>query len=157
MRRTSSSTFSSSFCIHSPLRYGYAIKSSYPVPCSPSSQNFFLGTLFENGGVAILLSALSALYQMTVSPAIGRISIPTDALIQFAGFFVHLTSIPPVLRWLQWLCPLKYCLEALSVNEVGAGLMIEDTLEGVPVNVSASLIMEMVSSSGGLSKCKNRI
>ncbi|KAL1754144.1 hypothetical protein FB107DRAFT_216275 [Schizophyllum commune] len=89
--------------------------------------NFFLGTLFENGGVAILLSALSALYQMT-----------------FAGFFVHLTSIPPVLRWLQWLCPLKYCLEALSVNEVGAGLMIEDTLEGVPVNVSASLIMEML-------------
>src|SRR5258705_4658111 len=27
--------------------------------------NFLLGTLFQNGGVAILLSALSALYQMT--------------------------------------------------------------------------------------------
>ena len=64
----------------------------------------------------------------------------------FAGFFVHLNSIPPVLRWLQWLCPLKYTLEALSVNEVGSGLMIEDTLEGVPVNVSASLIMNLVSS-----------
>ncbi len=62
----------------------------------------------------------------------------------FAGFFVHLSDIPPVLRWLQWLCPLKYTLEALSVNEVGAGLMIQDTLEGVPVNVSASLIMNMV-------------
>ena len=110
-------------------------------------QNFFLGTLFENGGVAILLSALSALYQMTVSVVLALLSnVLTDTTIQFAGFFVHLTSIPPVLRWLQWLCPLKYCLEALSVNEVGAGLMIEDTLEGVPVNVSASLIMEMVSS-----------
>jgi hypothetical protein len=74
-----------------------------------------------------LLSALSALYQMT-----------------FAGFFVHLNSIPPVLRWLQWLCPLKYCLEALAVNEVGSGLMIEDSLQGVPVNVSASLIMNLV-------------
>jgi hypothetical protein len=63
----------------------------------------------------------------------------------FAGFFVHLNSIPPVLRWLQWLCPLKYTLEALSVNEVGSGLMIQDTLEGVPVNVSASLIMNLVS------------
>lgn len=92
--------------------------------------NFLLGTLFENGGVAILLSALSALYQMT-----------------FAGFFVHLSDIPPVLRWLQWLCPLKYTLEALSVNEVGSGLMIEDTLQGVPVNVSASLIMQLVSFS----------
>jgi len=86
-----------------------------------------LGTLFFNGGIAILLSALSALYQMT-----------------YAGFFVHLSDIPPVLRWLQWLCPLKYCLEALSVNEVGGGLMIQDTLSGVPVNVSATLIMQLV-------------
>ncbi|KXN92002.1 ATP-binding cassette sub-family G member 2 [Leucoagaricus sp. SymC.cos] len=93
--------------------------------------NFFLGTLFQNGGIAILLSALTALYQMT-----------------FAGFFVHLNSIPPVLRWLQWLCPLKYCLEALSVNEVGSGLMIVDKLQGVPVNISANLIMNTLFGFG---------
>ncbi|KZT03476.1 ABC transporter [Laetiporus sulphureus 93-53] len=87
--------------------------------------NFLLACVFRNGGIAILLSALLALYQMT-----------------YAGFFVHLDTIPPVLRWLQWLCPLKYNLEALSVNEVGSGLMIEDSLEGVPVDISASLIME---------------
>ena len=63
----------------------------------------------------------------------------------YAGFFVHLSSIPPVLRWLQWLCPLKYTLEALSVNEVGSGLMIQDTLQGVPINISAALIMNTVS------------
>lgn len=62
----------------------------------------------------------------------------------FAGFFVHLNDIPQVLRWLQWICPLKYALEALSVNEVGSGLMIQDTLQGVPVNISASLIMNLV-------------
>jgi hypothetical protein len=62
----------------------------------------------------------------------------------YAGFFVNLNSIPPVLRWLQWLCPLKYTLEALAVNEVGAGLAIQDQLEGVPVDVSATLIMQMV-------------
>ena len=94
-------------------------------------QNFLLATLFRNGGIAILLSALTGLYQMT-----------------FAGFFVHLNSIPPVLRWLQWLCPLKYTLEALSVNEVGSGLMIQDTLQGVPIDVSASLIMDLVSQPG---------
>ncbi|KAF9464628.1 hypothetical protein BDZ94DRAFT_1256193 [Collybia nuda] len=93
--------------------------------------NFLLGTLFHNGGIAILLSALSALYQMT-----------------FAGFFVHLNAIPPVLRWLQWICPLKYTLEALSVNEVGSGLMIEDTLQGVPVSISASLIMNLLFGFG---------
>ena len=91
------------------------------------AQNFLLACLFRNGGIAILISALTALYQMT-----------------YAGFFVHLNDIPPVLRWLQWLCPLKYTLEALSVNEVGSGLMIKDSLEGVPVDVSAALIMQTV-------------
>ncbi|KAG1819763.1 uncharacterized protein BJ212DRAFT_1342871 [Suillus subaureus] len=93
--------------------------------------NFLLGTTFRNGGIAILLSALSALYQMT-----------------YAGFFVHLASIPPVLRWLRWLCPLNYTLEAISVNEVSSGLMIKDTLQGVPVNVSATLIMQLLFGFG---------
>ncbi|KAG1865336.1 hypothetical protein F4604DRAFT_1928485 [Suillus subluteus] len=95
------------------------------------TQNFLLGMLFRNGGIAILLSALSALYQMT-----------------YAGFFVHIASIPPVLRWLRWLCPLNYTLEAISVNEVSSGLMIEDTLQGVPVNVSATLIMQLLFGFG---------
>jgi ABC-2 type transporter len=62
----------------------------------------------------------------------------------FAGFFLHLDSIPPVLRWLQWLCPLKYNLEALSVNEVNSGLQIVDVLQGVPVNISAIVILQLV-------------
>ncbi|KAH9022606.1 hypothetical protein EDB84DRAFT_1589511 [Lactarius hengduanensis] len=89
--------------------------------------NFLLGAAVCNGGLALLLSALSGLYQMT-----------------FAGFFAHLNSIPQVLRWLQWMCPLKYALEALSVNEVDSGLEIQDVLQGVPVNVSASLIMNIL-------------
>ena len=92
-----------------------------------ASKNFLLGSAMTDGGLAILLSALTALYQMT-----------------FAGFFVHLNSIPQVLRWLQWMCPLKYALEALSVNEVKSGLQIKDVLQGVPVDVSATLIMELV-------------
>jgi hypothetical protein len=89
--------------------------------------NFLLGSAISDGGLAILLSAITGLYQMT-----------------FAGFFVHLNSIPQVLRWLQWMCPLKYTLEALSVNEVDSGLQIKDVLQGVPVDVSASLIMHLL-------------
>lgn len=33
------------------------------------------------------------------------------------------------------------------MNEVGSGLMIADSLDGVPVDVSASLIMETVRTS----------
>jgi hypothetical protein len=90
-------------------------------------QNFLLGSAMRDGGLALLLSALMGLYQMT-----------------FAGFFVHLNSIPQVLRWLQWMCPLKYALEALAVNEVNSGLQIQDVLQGVPVSVSAALIMNLV-------------
>lgn len=64
------------------------------------------------------------------------------AELVYAGFFVSLANIPPVLRWIQWLSPLKFALEALAVNEVNSGLMIVDELQGVPINVSASLIME---------------
>jgi hypothetical protein len=74
----------------------------------------------------------------------------------FAGFFVHLNSIPQVLRWLQWMCPLKYALEALSVNEVNSGLQIEDVLQGVPVDVSASLIMHLVRGLSSLTSSSSR-
>jgi len=94
-------------------------------PCS--LKNFLLGSAITDGDLAILLSALMGLYQMT-----------------FAGFFVHLSSIPHVLRWLQWMCPLKYALEGLSMNKVKSGLQIKDVLQGVPVDVSASLIMHPV-------------
>lgn len=62
----------------------------------------------------------------------------------FAGFFVNIGSIPPVLRWLQWISPLKYTLEALAVNEVSNGLLIKDTLEGVKVELAAAVIMKVL-------------
>jgi hypothetical protein len=91
-------------------------------------QNLALACIFRNGGVAILVSALAGLYQMT-----------------FSGFFVHLGDIPPVLRWLQWLAPLHYVLEALSVNEAGSSLQIQDTIQGVPISISAISVLNLVS------------
>lgn len=87
--------------------------------------NLLLATVFDDVGSAILVSAVVVLFEMA-----------------FAGFFVHLGSIPPVLRWLQWVAPLKYALEALAVNEVNAGLMIEDSLAGAKVSISATIIMD---------------
>ena len=70
-------------------------------------QNFLLACVFRHGGVAILLSSLANLFLMT-----------------YAGFFVNLGSIPPVLRWLRYFSTLGFALEALTVNEVSSGLMI---------------------------------
>eukprot|EP00742_Colponemidia_sp_Colp-10_P006531 GILJ01007000.1.p1 GENE.GILJ01007000.1~~GILJ01007000.1.p1 ORF type:complete len:695 (+),score=93.73 GILJ01007000.1:76-2160(+) len=36
----------------------------------------------------------------------------------FAGFFVKLDNIPVFIRWLQWLSPMKYGLEAVFINEI---------------------------------------
>ncbi|GAA5870310.1 hypothetical protein JCM8547_006599 [Rhodosporidiobolus lusitaniae] len=89
--------------------------------------NFFLAAVFSDVGIAILLSSIVNLFQLA-----------------YAGFFLNLSRIPPVLRWLQWLAPLKYTLEALSVNEVGAGLMIRDSIEGAKVEIGAVVIMNQL-------------
>lgn len=59
--------------------------------------NLLLATVIKAGGVAVLFSAILCLFQMA-----------------FAGFFLNLQRVPAVLRWLQWICPLKYALEALG-------------------------------------------
>ena len=38
----------------------------------------------------------------------------------------------------------RYTLEALAVNEVSGGLLIDDTLSGVKVQINAQLIMELL-------------
>ncbi|KAM0755765.1 hypothetical protein T439DRAFT_320473 [Meredithblackwellia eburnea MCA 4105] len=87
--------------------------------------NLLLAAAISESGIAILISSVLNLFQMA-----------------YAGFFLSNNNIPPVLRWLQYLDPLKYALEALSVNEVSSGLMIVDTLQGVKISISAQVIME---------------
>ncbi|KAK4684731.1 hypothetical protein P7C73_g5437, partial [Tremellales sp. Uapishka_1] len=87
--------------------------------------NFLLACVFRHGGIAILLSSLCNLFLMT-----------------YAGFFVNLSQIPPVLRWLRYFSTLGYTLEALSINEVGSGLQIIDTLDGVAIEINAVVIMQ---------------
>ncbi|TXT15843.1 hypothetical protein VHUM_00346 [Vanrija humicola] len=92
---------------------------------STTLYNFMLAACFSHAGVAILLSSLYNLFLMT-----------------YAGFFVNLETIPPVLRWLRYFSTLGYALEALTVNEVGAGISIIDTLNGVQIEINGALIME---------------
>lgn len=69
--------------------------------------NLILAVLFSEGGQAILLASLINLIQFA-----------------FAGFFVNLSTLSPAIKWMQYLSPFKFTLEAISVNEVGSGLMI---------------------------------
>ncbi|KAH9824442.1 hypothetical protein DFH28DRAFT_1163115 [Melampsora americana] len=89
--------------------------------------NLFLAAVFRQQGLAILLASLTNLLQMA-----------------FAGFFVNLSSLIPLLRWIQYIAPFKFALEAMTVNEVGNGLMIQDNIQGVNIQTSASMIMELL-------------
>lgn len=73
---------------------------------------------------------LSLLHTSIWYPGLSTIDVSNSA-----GFFVSIANVPAVLRWVQWLDPLKYLLEALSINEVTSGLLIVDTVAGVPVSV----------------------
>ncbi|KAG0138877.1 hypothetical protein CROQUDRAFT_102717 [Cronartium quercuum f. sp. fusiforme G11] len=50
----------------------------------------------------------------------------------------------PILKWIQYLAPFKFALEAMTVNEVGSGLMIKDNFQGINIQTSASLIMDLI-------------
>lgn len=90
-----------------------------------SLYNFLLPSIFSHVGVATLFSSIWNLFNLV-----------------FAGFFINLNKIPAVLKWLHWIAPLSYTLEAMTVNEVGSGLMIVDVLNGVPINISAEVIQD---------------
>ncbi|WAQ81529.1 hypothetical protein PtA15_1A871 [Puccinia triticina] len=89
--------------------------------------SMWLGATIRNLGTAVFLASMANLLQLG-----------------FAGFFVNLTSMTKVLRWVQYVIPLKFALEAMSVNEVAAGLMIDDNLQGINVKVSAGMIMGLL-------------
>ncbi|KNZ49396.1 hypothetical protein VP01_503g1, partial [Puccinia sorghi] len=89
--------------------------------------NMLLGATFRNLGSAIFLASMANLFQLG-----------------FAGFFLNLADLSKVIAWIQFLVPIKYALEALAINEVAAGLMIDDSLQGVHVKVSATVIMKLL-------------
>ena len=54
------------------------------------------------------------------------------------GFLLSLDHLPSVLKWIRWLCPLKYAPEAVGSNEL-VGLELVDNLAGVPIRTPVSL------------------
>lgn len=134
--------------------------------------NFLLASVFSHPSIATLLSAMWTLFNMVYAGKCGcesaararlhanqterRASLPPLVLVSpfspppplTPGFFINLANIPPVLRWLRYLSPLGYMLEALTVNEVGSGLMIVDVLQGVPIEISAVPIMQSLFGFG---------
>ncbi|EPQ28077.1 uncharacterized protein PFL1_04404 [Pseudozyma flocculosa PF-1] len=102
-------------------------------------------TFFEFVLIAFLLHESVALVDMILSALIEDLSVTILMAgsfilfnIGYGGFLLNLDQIPAVLRWLQWLSPLKYALEAVSVHEL-KGLDLKDTVAGVGIQTSVSV------------------
>ncbi|PWN31340.1 uncharacterized protein FA14DRAFT_151646 [Meira miltonrushii] len=83
--------------------------------------NMILAAYIEDLSTAILLAAVYILFN-----------------IFMAGFVMSLNSMPSVVKWLRWIVPSKYALEAVADNQL-QGLQFIDTFAGVPVRTDVSL------------------
>lgn len=110
------------------------------VGLNPSAQHFFQHLLISviYAAVAGVFGALLGALWHDLSLAILFNGLQILFSIAFGGFLLNLNTVPPVLRWIRWLCPLKYALEATSSNEL-IGLQLVDTLGGVPIRTPVSL------------------
>lgn len=87
--------------------------------------NFILAAACSNPALAVLASNLWNMFNFV-----------------YAGFFVKLENVPAWVRWPTYITPLGFALEAISVNEVGAGLPIKDDLDGIAIEINAAYIMK---------------
>ncbi|KDN36836.1 hypothetical protein K437DRAFT_48301 [Tilletiaria anomala UBC 951] len=104
------------------------------------------GVFFRFFLIAVLFNLATTLYFMSLAAFFEDMSIPTllaglAILFQlgFGGFLLNLNSVPGVLRWIKWICPLRYALEAMATIQL-PGLRIIDIVNGVPINAPVSVI-----------------
>eukprot|EP01064_Diplonema_japonicum_P035635 TRINITY_DN7794_c2_g1_i1.p1 TRINITY_DN7794_c2_g1~~TRINITY_DN7794_c2_g1_i1.p1 ORF type:complete len:612 (+),score=62.74 TRINITY_DN7794_c2_g1_i1:46-1881(+) len=71
-----------------------------------------------------LLSAVSASTALLLGASTSRVEMAMNLMpavyvpqIMFAGFFISSDSIPVFMRWIQWVCPLKYSVALVSIVE----------------------------------------
>ncbi|CCF49274.1 hypothetical protein NDA14_002327 [Ustilago hordei] len=100
---------------------------------------------FEFMLIAVLFHLCMALYNMLLAALIEDLSVSILFAgvfilfnIGFGGFLLNLNDLSRVFRWLQWICPMKYALEAVASHELN-GLQLKDSVGGVSITASVSV------------------
>ena len=77
---------------------------------------FFIGlslSILATGSVGLIIGVFAA----NPGEAMNIMPVAFIPFLLFAGFLVSLDQIPAFLRWLQWIDPFKYMIEALTISE----------------------------------------
>jgi ABC-type multidrug transport system permease subunit len=69
--------------------------------------------------------------------------------ILFAGFFVKIELIPPAIRWLQYICALKWGMNMVYINEFqdnpfGPQMLAQNNIEKDNLWVNAAILLAMI-------------
>lgn len=92
------------------------------------------GTAMASSSLAVLFGCLNE----DANRALETVPLLFVPQILFTGFFIRTSLIPVWMRWLQYLCPLKYGINIFLINEFApfrescqgqAGVYCETTLE----------------------------
>jgi hypothetical protein len=80
-------------------------------------------------GSAWLLGFASSSMALCLGAAVGNVKSVTELSpllfvpqLLFAGFFIRTSQIPSFLRWVQWLCGIKYSINLLILTEFDSSL-----------------------------------
>jgi len=101
---------------------------------SGNSIGLFLGCLFEDVSIALLVAP------MVILP-----------LMMFSGFFLNPESTPVYLQWIEWISPMKYSFAALALNEF-SGLKLHcepDQLRTISSNGTGAPAVQICPISSG--------
>jgi ATP-binding cassette subfamily G (WHITE) protein 2 len=88
--------------------------------------------------VAAAASLCAAVSLAARNPAVSNLIATFTLLLSamFGGFLVSIRSVPPALRWLQWLSPYRYAWGAMLSNEMRDAAFLFDTdFEGAAVKI----------------------
>jgi len=115
------------------------------------------GDFFLNVVATLLLGFACSSCGLMLGCVIGNVKTAVEVgplalvpQILFAGFFIKMSQIPSVLRWLQYICALKWGMNVILINEFGGtaeGEMvlesndIEKNLSGLYMGILCGLIV----------------
>eukprot|EP01061_Rhynchopus_euleeides_P009012 TRINITY_DN1815_c0_g2_i2.p1 TRINITY_DN1815_c0_g2~~TRINITY_DN1815_c0_g2_i2.p1 ORF type:complete len:359 (+),score=130.94 TRINITY_DN1815_c0_g2_i2:1-1077(+) len=91
----------------------------------------FAYLVFSQASLAVVSASLALLVGASTTraeTAVQLVPVIYVPQILFAGFFVSLDQVPVYLRWLQWICPLKYGV-ALATTAEFASSVVPDNRE----------------------------
>ena len=124
--------------LRTPAATVYAVVLYHMMGLRAGADAFFVFLGLLELFVVAAASLCAAVSLVARNPAVANLIATFTLLLSamFGGFLVSIQSVPPALRWLQWLSPYRYAWGAMLSNEMrGATFLFDTDFEGAAVEI----------------------